>query len=506
MYIEPNTIIKLLSNCPLDTTYDHTIFFESVEDQITYFSSLAKYTLNHQTYQRVNKGTMRIQLKADDIYDCNYLMFQNTSFGNKWFYGFIKSVEYLNNITSEITFEIDVLQSWLFDYTLGQCFVEREHTITDLIGEHTVPENLETGPYISTSQTELLVEDLNLYMFATETLDLPYFEGPDVVGGFPVPCYWARFGTVSGFSVGEMKEIIDKFAEAGKSDAIIAIFTCPHNMVSTTSDLREQFLDGAGRNLPYTPKNNKLFTYPYCCLTINALGQAAELRYELFNESPRFLITGGFGPNMEVICLPLNYAGQTWNVEHMISIKGWPVCAWISDYFQNWVAQNKASVTLGTITSAVGGLLGTTGSLLTGSAVGATASLTGGLTSVLNQLNSIYQNSIIPDKMVGAANAPDIEAIGGYSGFRTNCKTIRPEYAKIIDDFFNVYGYKINSVKIPNINVRPHWTYTKTHGCVIHGSVPCDDMYKISQIFNNGITFWKNGNEIGDYSLDNSPN
>lgn len=55
---------------------------------------------------------MRVEKKAEDLYDCNYLAFQNTSFGSKWFYAFITSVEYVNNITSEITFEIDVLQTY----------------------------------------------------------------------------------------------------------------------------------------------------------------------------------------------------------------------------------------------------------------------------------------------------------------------------------------------------------------------------------------------------------
>ena len=149
MYIEPNTIIRLLKNCPLDNTYDHTIYFDDSEKQYAYFAGLTKYALSRQTYQRVNQSRMRVQYKADDLYDCNYLMFQNTSFGNKWFYAFIKSVEYVNNITSEIVYEIDVMQTWAFDYQLGQCFVDREHSATDVFGENTIPESLEHGPYVT---------------------------------------------------------------------------------------------------------------------------------------------------------------------------------------------------------------------------------------------------------------------------------------------------------------------------------------------------------------------
>ena len=44
----------------------------------------------------------------------------------------------------------------------------------------------------------------------------------------------------------------------------------------------------------------------------------------------------------------------------------------------------------------------------------------------------------------------------------------------------------------------------KTIDVNIVGSVPADDMAKIKACYNNGITFWRNGNEVGNYSLDNS--
>lgn len=78
------------------------------------------------------------------------------------------------------------------------------------------------------------------------------------------------------------------------------------------------------------------------------------------------------------------------------------------------------------------------------------------------------------------------------------------EYARMIDDFFTMFGYVTKRNKIPNRNVRPHWTYTKTMGCTVTGSVPAPDMNKICSIYDNGITFWKKGSEVGNYSLDNT--
>ena len=79
MEIQPNSKIYLLHNVPLDTTYDHTIYFADSVSQYNYFYGKVKHALSAQSYQRVNKGIARVGVSADDCYDCNYMMFQNTS-------------------------------------------------------------------------------------------------------------------------------------------------------------------------------------------------------------------------------------------------------------------------------------------------------------------------------------------------------------------------------------------------------------------------------------------
>ena len=110
----------------------------------------------------------------------------------------------------------------------------------------------------------------------------------------------------------------------------------------------------------------------------------------------------------------------------------------------------------------------------------------------------------MPNQARGAQGSTSLTSIGIQS-FSIYKRHIRPEFVTIIDDYFNMYGYATHRIKVPNRNVRPYWTYTKTVGCVVHGSVPCDDMSKICRIFDNGITFWTNGANIGNYSLDNRP-
>lgn len=147
-YTIPNTTIYLLKGCPLDKDYRHTKYFTNATQQNDYFRTLVFKTFSEQTYQRYAKGQLRIAALADEIYSANYMMFQNTNHGNKWFYAFIDSVEYVSNTVTTVYYTIDVIQTWMFDYSMGGCFVEREHSLSDKVGDNLVPENLETGEKI----------------------------------------------------------------------------------------------------------------------------------------------------------------------------------------------------------------------------------------------------------------------------------------------------------------------------------------------------------------------
>ena len=143
----------------------------------------------------------------------------------------------------------------------------------------------------------------------------------------------------------------------------------------------------------------------------------------------------------------------------------------------------------------------------TGGGVGAvigSQSVLGGLTGIGESMKQIYNQSIVPDKLQGSATAGDILAVSGQSGFRGYCRAIKAEYAKIIDDYFSMYGYKVNEIKIPNLNSRSQWNYIKTQNCNIQGSIPFDSLAKIKSIYNAGITIWHNPSNVGNYSLANS--
>lgn len=513
MYIQPQTNIKLLHNVPLDNTYEHTIYFDSASAQYSYFASLVKYNLVNYTYQRVQKGVARVGYKADLLYDCNYLMFQNSSFGNKWFYAFIKNVEYVNNETSDITFEIDVLQSWFFDYSFGQCFVEREHSVTDDIGEHIEPETVATGEYVFNNYQPLeIMTDYCVCLAIVDTSDQishgQLYDG--VYGGAQL---WVYDSTdVQGID-GKISEYLQK------PDAIISIYMFPKLLIENIP--RDHILpygagaDGIIARTPiihtndtldgYTPKNNKLYTYPYNFVHVdNASGSELNLRYEFFeNLHPVFEISGTVTQPVSVLLRPCSYKGvpdydevggyTTLNTES-ISLDNFPICSWNVDSYEAWVAQNAIPVAISTLSNLASSVISGGGNFAN------TA-----LSNVSNVVSQSYKNSIAADISKGSFNNGCVNVARRTQQFYWGRCSVNAQQAKIIDDFFNKFGYACNKVKYPNTHSRPHWNYVKTIGCLIHGSVPADDSRKICNIFDNGVTLWKNGNQIGNYSLNNSP-
>lgn len=142
-----------------------------------------------------------------------------------------------------------------------------------------------------------------------------------------------------------------------------------------------------------------------------------------------------------------------------------------------------------------------TGNLMIGAS--GVATIANNLNDILRQVGQVNAQSLVPNSSRGNTNNGDIITADKTNTFYFYQKCIKPEYAKMIDDFFNIYGYKVNEIKVPNINTRQNWNYIKTIGANILGPIPQEDLEKIKQIFDNGITFWHSPNVYLNYTLSN---
>ena len=110
------------------------------------------------------------------------------------------------------------------------------------------------------------------------------------------------------------------------------------------------------------------------------------------------------------------------------------------------------------------------------------------------------RGSIVKGSM--APNA--VFAADGCTTFKAYKQCIDRPHAKSIDDFFTMFGYKVNRVDRPNMNIRPYWTYIKTVGCIVNGEMPADYMRMIESRFNAGVRFWKDITQVGNFTLNNA--
>ncbi len=147
---QPQTFILLYEKVPIDSSYSMSIAHTNLTRE-AFFRQFLKCEFNNQSYQRLNKNTLRIQAYAEDILSCNYLSFQNRN--GKRIYAFITSLNYINENTTEITYTVDLIQTYYYDVTLQPCLIEREHTSDDTMFKYTQPEGISVNYYETLSET-----------------------------------------------------------------------------------------------------------------------------------------------------------------------------------------------------------------------------------------------------------------------------------------------------------------------------------------------------------------
>lgn len=528
MYIYPNSTIKLLRNISLTNDYDHTIYFTGRIAQSEFFLSKAKYTLDNQSYQRKERGYIQVNLNQNDLWDCTYLMFRNTSYNAKWFYAFITSVDYVNDNVSMIHYEIDVIQTWHFDYILDRCFVERQHSEYDDMFTNLIDENLDLGDDYKIYQSQSFdLTPSNLLMISNDNITAS--TDPDGVmeevffNSYFYPIHIRTFNLDGNIATAERRRLkywVDLLKSEGQEQTIISISQYPSFINTPISD--SEHPDGVNFKTTesftfapyltsidgYTPRNKKLFNYPYNFLKLtDHLGDTAIYQWENWNADylGRFEINGSIIGKPSVSAHPKYYKGITDNYDEGITINNFPENPLNGDAWKLWWAQNgqqyKTAQAIGAIREAVGAIRSVVSPNpdALGGAEGA-ADLFARVAMVDAFKKDLHHR---PNQTYGQANENTLNMMCDRYELAFYQMTIKAQFARVIDQYFSRFGYASHEIKVPNRNARLNWTYVKTVGCEIsyqnNSGVPSDDAVKIKSIYDHGITWWNNGNRVGDY-------
>lgn len=304
------TVIKILKGAPCDDTYSDVVKFGSAGAQAAYFSGLAKYTFSNCSYQRVNNSvasprsplTCRVTTVADNVYDCNYIMFQNKAFGSKWFYAFIRRMNYISPDTTEIEYEIDSYQTYQFDYTVKPSMVLREHPEDDQLFANSQPEP------ISINESFVNKEDAFTYGDAEDDAVAWVLSNSDgtQVNGYYVNHIYTTACILPGSSAPYLKSLIQSYFTKENENKIVAVQSLPFDCYSggeiegagfSPKPMREETFESSlpDNILNYTPKYKKCFSYPFCYLKVTDMcSNTVSYAYEKFgiwglsNDNPVF--------------------------------------------------------------------------------------------------------------------------------------------------------------------------------------------------------------------------
>lgn len=585
-YVQPNSIIQFFKGINLDNRYLHTIYFANESAQNTWFTSkvTSALTFSNMMYRRYTSQSVKVEADATTFLGVTYMRFKNTRTANKWFYAFVLSADYVNENTTLVTYEIDVMQTWFIQNgSVRPCMVIREH-----VNDDTIFSNLEAEPVGSDAYEYEYITDANTLSGGAPTTGEDIFTDYSVVvsttGNLQddnptEPMYnqglfngvkhdWVRCNSDN--DTGAVAILLDNYLgswDAGEQQQeVLSIITFPSYFVdrSYSTDLAPATKLVNGFNLfnshydgevltGYVPKNLKLFSYPYnylYCTTHN--GDAGQYRWEYFDNgnatnhmtNKHFDIAGSFLGGGQIKCYPKNYDGIDANYECGVSMTDFPRNAFNYDAYQAWIAnggktrlENDSKLVKA---RGVTNIIASTSNFISTGMTSANniynafeqrtsighstmrspmdkASVVGrevnnAVQAGVQLANTIYDYkeaknkidyqwkdaSYRPNEVVGTSE-PSIMVGGRMLNFYFyDCHIVLSEL-KRIDDFFSCYGYSINKVKSPNLTGRTYWNFVQTQNAVIAGDMPSSSKEAIGRIFDGGITFWHNGDQVGNY-------
>lgn len=524
----PETKLRLYSGVPWSDEYEHVRLYNSKDDLLNhlelYRKTISGVDLSHLAPIRVGNYDIRVPFTEMKALNLNYLAFQNTGISNEWVFCFIDSIVWLSEKTTRINFSLDVFQNNFYDAIIKPCFVEYHHIprSEDVIGVNLTPVNLETGETIVSRHKKLDLTPTDCCAFVTRgTTEQSWFEGRVENG---VYC-WGSIGHYDVTTEDGLKGIntlLEDYNNQGAQDAVIGLFMSPKLCTLalgggeikpkiTSMQISDNVFEG------YKPKNKKLYSYPWLyCLADNNQGNTHIYRYEYSynrDNSLEFDSYGTIATLPQVLTAPKNYKTREdlthGLIDEALINSSFPMCSFSSDTYRAWLAQNKSSIALSQVHTAIDATLGF-GSSIAGLAGG---SLQGGLSGatkttsafwdalgmLANQTDRARNAGVTHGKALSENVLTGIKECG-VDFYEMSCKR---QFAEMADSFFEQFGYPINKITKPNLHTRNNWNYVKTSHCGFTGSIDLDQLKKLRNIFDNGVTLWHT-DDIGNYGLSNN--
>lgn len=505
--ITPNSTIQFL-NAPFSSSQNNVLKFSNINAQNSYFEGLiysSGLVKSGCAYQREGDGEfVRVGEKIDEMYKYNYCRFQNPSYGSKWFYAFISKVEYVNSSSCRVYLEMDVFQTYQFDYVLKKSFIDRQTFNSDYY--NTLADTPSTGDLKTVFQYEKPLSGHYFVLFnADPTIEDTSDSGSSFpkINNFTVPCYMAFFDNQD-----DMSELILSVSNKGRADRIQACYFAPvkfgtvgferqlipkgdlhlsYDFIDTLHDVPLELLyDDFSFTIDYNESYKKELAYPYAKLEIvdRITGKYIELDISKFSnpKQPSFRIIYNFTGNVEYKVIPLNYNGQAYSVENAFVVHPNTDLPIFSNTYGKYLKDNTGTNLINGVMSVAGAV----GSIATGNVAGAVGSF-GNIAGIINADNVARKQ---PNQVSGL-NGDGMEYVNFSPSIYFRLKVMDSNHMDIARNFWKCYGYPVRKITDVNMTTSPDFVFVKTEGVNIESNIiPSIYLSKLENIFNNGVTIW----------------
>lgn len=615
----PSGEIYLLKGVPLNTSYEHTIDFKNKDEQFEYFYSFVKHVITKYTYIRREREYLSVELPLTDLDDVNYILFRSAD-GERLYYAFVTDKTFTNPSTSAVFYQIDVMQTFQFDYKWKASYIKQAH-VDRWTAEHKpiyskTDEGLDYGTEYSIESAYRLEQSANIRWLLVSMKDFSAIK----TGGYnfdntkfdPVPSSFItlmvpiamnkdndtaptvftidNFDNATIHDVGSnvfcgYEYIVRLMLNSAFGDYVQSISLLTYNpfvesagdFLSTTFSAK---LTNAAQYAAVTFADPKVSTVGLQFLAVYAADKSifnnvlarAEWTIGLENTLPTaaqwseikskpYTTPRDKRFESKLLCAPYRYNLLTdWRnspvifkneymttdeivVNYSLALShNAPMRFWIKDYkrdpegrytslsqpmapefpiindaYSQYMLQNKNTIQTnltnaminagaGVISGAIsgGGMGGAPGAVF-----GALSGAAGGVLNVTAQIRSENAKQAdlkaVPDGVINTAdsafNIVDRNDVVTFYRMSICC-----ENEQIIAEIFNMSGYKVNRVEIPNTRSRTRFNYIQTVGANITGAISQRFIEELKAIFNAGVTIWHYNKEhfnMLDYSYEN---
>lgn len=487
-------------------------------------------SIENASFIRETEQRVKVPFSYYNCSRCNYMAIRNYPYTSIWTFAFIDRIEYVNEFTTYIYYTIDHFHTWYEFLYYKTVKVIREHA------SESGPLNLLPEPVTPSQMVQDAIFRGQLGGFSI----IMCFTDADNLSGY-VAGNMASAGKIKRYNIRDLNNIpdlTDFFNDVdsmqGDYGEIVSIFIYPTMFVSITQAVANHTQYGSPVeriwNIPrrttiqgYTPKNRKMFTYPYMQLRVDNGEQYNTYRPERFHQHTalaepivgyNFKMVGCALPTAELNLYPMYYDGYDSEIgsasldqdmSEKLPMGAFPQVAFPIDTYKSWIAQNQASALMpiltGMLTAGLGSGMSGAGA---GAGVGAVASGVGlnmasaGLSGVSSYLIAEQSAKDQTNHWTGQQGG-SLDIAQNLKEFHCQILTPPRVEAERIDQFFSAYGYSADRFGIPNMTTRQNWNYVQVSGSLVYGAIPQEAIDSINSMFNRGVTIWHSYSGFGNY-------